>query len=137
MSIFDQLVGQVGQLFGKGEGGQAALMKAVLQMLSQGDSGAGLGGLVKGFQANGLGDIVASWVSTGPNLPISAQQLQQGLGLQQIQELAAKAGLSPDAASMQLANLLPGLVDKLTPQGNIPDAGGLEEAFNLLKGKLG
>ncbi|MGH7233173.1 MAG: YidB family protein [Nitrospiraceae bacterium] len=137
MGMFDQLAGQVGTMLGGSEGGQAALMKAVLQMLSQGDSSAGLAGLVKGFQANGLGDIVSSWVSTGPNLPISAQQLQQGLGMQQIQQFAAKAGLSPDAASGQLANLLPGLVDKLTPEGKIPDAGGLEQVFNLLKGKLG
>ena len=134
MGIFDQLAGQAGNMLGGSD--QSSLVKALLHLLSQGGQGGGFAALVQAFQKNGLGEIVNSWISTGPNLPISAQQLQQGLGLQQIQQLAAKAGLSPDAASTQLADLLPGLVDKLTPEGKIPDAGGLEQVFTVLKGKL-
>ena len=134
MGIFDQLSQNLGQALG---GGQSPLVQALLQMLSQSGSGGGLAALVKSFQANGLGEIMASWIGTGPNLPISPQQVRQGLGNDLLQQLAGKAGLTPEATSTQLASLLPGLVDKLTPAGKIPDSGLLEQGLNLLKGKLG
>jgi uncharacterized protein YidB (DUF937 family) len=59
----------------------------------------GLAGIVQAFQKNGLGDIVNSWVSTGTNLPVTPDQIKQGLGGDFLSQLAAKAGVSPDAAS--------------------------------------
>ena len=134
MGIMDQ-VGKV--LGGEPEegSGQSPLLKGVLEMLGQGKSG-GLAGLVQAFQAKGLGEIVSSWVSTGENLPISAQQLQQGMGREQLQQLAAKVGISSEAASAMLANILPGVVDKLTPTGAIPEGGLLEQGLSFLKSKL-
>jgi uncharacterized protein YidB (DUF937 family) len=137
MGIFDQLGQNLGQALGGSGEGQSPLVQALLQMLSQSGSGGGLAALVKSFQANGLGEIIASWVGTGPNLPISAPQVRQGLGNDLLQQLAGKAGLTPEAASTQLVSLLPGLVDKLTPGGKIPDSGLLEQGLSLLKGKLG
>lgn len=97
------------------------LAEGVLGLLGHG-SERGLTGLVQAFQAKGLGDIVASWVSTGPNLPISPGELREGLGDQSIRLLAQRAGLSPDAVSAKLAEILPAVIDKLTPDGRIPDA---------------
>ena len=62
-----------------------------------------------------MADIVNSWVGTGQNLPISPGQIKQGLEADVVGQLATKADLSTDVVSAQLANLLPGLVDKLTP----------------------
>ncbi len=94
----------------------------------------GLDGLVTTFQQKGLGDVVSSWVSSGQNLPISADQISHVLGSDAVKNLAAKAGISPDQAGSQLAALLPGLIDKLTPNGHTGDAGGLlATAMNALK----
>ena len=94
----------------------------------------GLDGLVQSFQQKGLGETVSSWVSTGQNLPITADQISHVLGSDAVKNLAARAGISPDQASSQLAALLPGLIDKLTPNGHTGDAGGLlSAAMNALK----
>jgi uncharacterized protein YidB (DUF937 family) len=101
-------------------------------------NGGGLAGLLQQFQAGGLGRLADSWVGTGQNLPISAAQIQSVLGSEQIQQMAAKAGIAPEALSGQLANLLPQLVDKITPDGNIPDQDALQQGLGgLLQGFLG
>jgi len=112
----------------------AGLLGGVLEMLTSQQAG-GLQGLVQSFAQKGLGDIVSSWVSTGPNLPVSAGQIQSVLGSDAITSLAQKAGVAPDAAGKLLAQVLPGLVDKLTPEGKIPESGGLlEKGLDVLKG---
>ena len=78
-----------------------------------------MAGIVQAFQKNGLGDIVNSWVSTGKNLPVTPEQVKQGLGSDFLSQIAGKAGVSPDAASTQLSSLLPNLIDKVTPNGKI------------------
>lgn len=136
MGLLDQLGQAAGGMMGSG-GDQSPLMKAVIGLLGQNSSVGGLGGLIQAFQKNGLGDIVNSWVSTGKNLPISPDQIKQGLSSDVLNQLAAQAGLSPDAAGGQLAALLPGLIDKLTPGGKMPDSNLIEQGLNLLRGKLG
>jgi uncharacterized protein YidB (DUF937 family) len=94
----------------------------------------GLDGLVQNFQQKGLGDVVSSWVSSGQNMPITADQITHVLGSDAVKNLAAKAGISTDQAGSQLASILPGLIDKLTPNGHTGDAGGLlSAAMNALK----
>lgn len=117
-----------------GGGNQNPLLQAVTSLLGQNSSVGGLAGLVQAFQKNGLADIVNSWVSTGQNLPVSAQQIKQGLGGDLLNQVASKAGLSPDAAGSQLAGLLPDLIDKLTPNGKI-EAGGLDQLMKMVQGK--
>lgn len=108
------------------------LASSVMQMIN--NQPGGLSGLVQQFHDKGLGGLAASWISTGQNLPISADQIQQVLGSEQVKELAAKAGISPDAASSHLAQLLPMLVDKLTPNGQVPQSSSLlEEGMGMLK----
>lgn len=133
MSLMDQLGQAVGGMLG-GSSGQNHLIQALTGLLGQNSSVGGLAGLVQTFQKNGLGDIVNSWVGTGKNLPVTPQQIQQGLGGDLLSQLATKAGISTEAAGAQLAGLLPDLVDKLTPTGKI-EAGGLDQLLKLFQGK--
>lgn len=135
MGFLDQLGQTAAGMMGGDK--QSPLMQAVIGLLGQNSSVGGLGGIIQAFQKNGLGEIVNSWVGTGKNLPISPEQIQQSLGGDVLKQLAAQAGLSSEAAGGQLASLLPGLIDKLTPDGKMPDTRLIEQGLNLLRGKLG
>jgi uncharacterized protein YidB (DUF937 family) len=104
----------------------------------QGQGGSqGINGLVDAFNSKGLGNLMSSWISTGPNLPVSGQQIQQTLGGGLLEQLAGKAGIAPQAASSQLAELLPEVIDKLTPNGSLPQGGDIvSQGLSMLKGKL-
>lgn len=133
MGLFDQVVGA---LSGNQSGGGNALLETVLQLVNNPQTG-GLGGLVQSFQQGGLAEIVNSWVSTGQNLPISAEQIQSVLGGSTLQEMAAKLGMSHEQISGGLAAMLPQVVDQLTPNGEVPQGGDLlAQGLDLLKGRL-
>jgi len=110
------------------------LMSTVVGLL--GGQG-GLQNLIGQFTSKGLGDIVGSWVSTGKNLPVSGDQLQNVLGKDTISSLASKLGIDSGALTSQLTNLLPDVVDKLTPNGKVPEGDILSQASNLLGGLFG
>ena len=135
MGLMDQIGKGVADMMG-GQSPRNPLLQAVAGLLSPNSSVGGLAGLVQAFQKNGLGDVVNSWVSTGKNLPISADQVKQVFGGDLLSQLAGKAGLSPEAASSQLSSLLPNLVDQLTPNGKI-EAGGLDQLLKMFQGKPG
>jgi uncharacterized protein YidB (DUF937 family) len=80
----------------------------------------GIQGIVNHFEKQGLGDTIKSWVGTGPNQPVSADQVHQALGAGTMQQLAAKAGLSVPELAQKLSQLLPQAIDKLTPAGVVP-----------------
>jgi uncharacterized protein YidB (DUF937 family) len=80
----------------------------------------GLGGLLGKLQESGLGDVAKSWVGSGQNQPISPSPLGSALGPSIIKALAEKTGMSEQEVSAQLSQVLPGFVDKLTPQGRLP-----------------
>jgi uncharacterized protein YidB (DUF937 family) len=134
MGLFDELERAAGSLL-QGQGGmaQSPIARSLLGLLGQ---GGGLSGLVQALQQGGLGEIVGSWVGTGQNLPISAQQVQQALG-GRVQQLAVQHGLSPDVVSQALSQLLPGMVDHLTPGGQLPAGGAVGEGIDSLRAKLG
>ncbi|MFI5447766.1 YidB family protein [Polaromonas sp. UC242_47] len=104
-------------------------------MLSNDSPHGGLGGLLQKFQQAGLGDVAGSWVGSGQNQPISGEQLSQVLGPDTMSGLAEKLGVAPGEAAGQLSNILPGLIDHLTPQGQAPEQG-LGNAGDLM-GMLG
>ena len=80
----------------------------------------GLQGVVNEFERNGLGTTVRSWVSTGPNQPISPDEVQRALGPDLLQQLSQKSGVSVEDLSRKLAEVLPQAVDTMTPNGTIP-----------------
>ena len=114
----------------KGETG--GLMDGIHSMLESG----GLAGLVDSFKEKGLGGVISSWISTGKNLPISAEQIQQALGKEKIQQLAEKAGMSPEDVKAKLTEHLPNIIDKLTPDGKLPEPGLLQKGLDFLKRKV-
>jgi uncharacterized protein YidB (DUF937 family) len=128
----------LGMLGGGQEGQQndpkSMLLQAALAMLANSSQGGGLQGVLGAFQNAGLGNAVNSWVGTGENQPISADQVQQALGDGQLQQLADAAGLSHDSAAGHLAEMLPNLINQLTPNGQLPE-GGLGDISGML-GKL-
>ena len=79
-----------------------------------------MGGLLEKLQQSGYGDVAKSWVASGPNQPISPGQLGAALGPSLIKTLAEKTGSSEQDVTAQLSKILPGFVDKLTPQGRVP-----------------
>lgn len=130
MSFLDEVKGKAGgALSGQASDQTSGLLAGVMEMLNS--QPGGLTGLVKSFHDQGLSGIVNSWISTGQNLPISAEQIQGVLGSDQVKKIAAQVGVSPDVASSRLAELLPTMIDKLTPEGKLPEGG------NLLQQALG
>lgn len=100
-------------------------------------SSGGLQGLLAKLQSGGLGDAVQSWIGTGANQPVSGDQLGSALGPDLMGMIAAQLGGSPAQASGTLADLLPGLIDRLSPKGQLPtsnDLGGLGGLGALLGG---
>ena len=88
------------------------------------------------FNANGLGDIMSSWVSKGENLPISPEQILQVFGSGQVQQIGERLGVSSGEASGGIADILPQIVDKLTPDGSLPSGDLLDQGLREITGKL-
>jgi uncharacterized protein YidB (DUF937 family) len=119
MGLLDSILGAVS---GKGDtsGGANALTGILSGLLTQ--SG-GLQGLANKFAQSGQGNAFQSWVGMGENQAISSNQIQNALGSEQVKAIASRMGVDPNQASQFLAEYLPKIVDKLTPEGKvIPDA---------------
>ena len=131
MSLFDSVLGAVtGQL--QSQGGLASVLGTLLS--NNGEMG-GLSGLAERFNQAGMGDVLSSWIGKGENLPVSADQIASILGSDAVGNIASQLGIDRDQASSQLSQMLPGLIDKLTPNGTAPQEG-LGNAGDLI-GMLG
>ena len=120
MGLLDGLLGGLmGGTPGSGAGAQQQnpLVLIALQMLQQ---NGGLQGMLSKFQQAGYGAQADSWVSTGQNQPISADALQQVLGHGQLGRIAQQLGVSQGEAAGGLASMLPQMIDRMTPQGQVP-----------------
>jgi len=126
MGLLDSIAGAVMGKLGGQSGGMAQI---ALDMFNQ---HGGLNGVLDKLKSGGLGDQVASWVGTGENQAVSADQITSALGSSQIADLAAKFGITPEVLSGQLAQHLPDVINKLTPHGEVPADSG-----NLLSSVLG
>ncbi len=162
MGLLDSILGSV---LGGGQqqnSGQAAVINAVIQMIANRGGGAGggglgsvlgsalggggggggmggglggLGGLIGALTQGGLGNVASSWVGTGQNQPVTAEQLQSALGGGGgglLAQLAQQAGMSQGDAASSLSQFLPDLVDKLTPDGQVPQQDTLEKMLGSL-----
>jgi uncharacterized protein YidB (DUF937 family) len=131
MGIFDSVIGAVtGQL--QQQGGLASVLGGLLA--NNGELG-GMSGLADKFNQAGMGDLLSSWIGKGENLPISADQISSVLGSDAIGNIASQLGIDPAVASNQLSQMLPGLIDQLTPNGALAE-GGLGNSGDLM-GMLG
>jgi uncharacterized protein YidB (DUF937 family) len=117
------------------------IVAAAVSLLSTKDSSVGgsggLAGLASAFQGGGLDDVLSSWVSTGTNKSVSANQLESVLGRDTLGQFASRAGIGSGEASSVLASLLPELVNQVTPQGRMPETSSLESTLGGLLSSLG
>ena len=133
MGLLDSLLGSV--LSGGDK--QNALVQIATSLITKHSSGNGLAGLAQQFDQQGLGHLMQSWIGTGENKPISPGQLHQVLGAEQVEQIAVQHGMQGSEVSGALAKLLPQLVDKLTPQGQVPHTNDLQGMLTGLLGSLG
>ena len=91
------------------------------QSQPQGGLLGGLGSLVQRFQQSGHGDIINSWIGAGQNRAITPEQLHQALGPEAVNNLSQMTGAAPHDLVSELSRVLPGVIDRLTPQGRMPD----------------
>ncbi len=134
MGLFDSISGGLaGQLGGQGQNGN--LLAAAAKLIGSRDVG-GLSGLLQLFNQKGKGDAVASWVSSDENRPISPDEVEGVLGHDRVQRIADEAGMSEPEASRGLSSLLPQLVDKLTPDGKVPDNDSADNTLSQLASRF-
>jgi len=151
MGLLDSVLGSV--LNNNGQQGQAGaglggligmlasnpqLIQVATDMLANNGGQGGLGGLVSKFEQAGLGDAIQSWIGSGPNQPVSGDQVTSALGAGTVSDIAAKLGLEPGDAASQLSHILPGLINHLTPEGQAPEQGlgNGEDLMGMLGGLL-
>jgi uncharacterized protein YidB (DUF937 family) len=129
MGLLDSVAGAV---LGKLGGQQGGMAQVAMEMFNQ---NGGLAGVLEKFKAGGLAEQAASWVGKGENLSISADQISSVLGSGAIAEMAAKFGIDPADLSAKIAEHLPTVVDKMTPDGEVTNDSGslLSTVFGMLK----
>ncbi|RTZ39983.1 DUF937 domain-containing protein [Candidimonas sp. SYP-B2681] len=135
MGLLDSIVSAMGSDNAQARA-QASLLPALIELV-KGYPG-GLPGLIDKFQQGGLGEIIASWVSSGKNEPVSPKQLNAVLGDDVVNTLATRSGLDTSTVLNSLSIMLPSLVDQATPAGAL-DASqdGGTSLINSLSGILG
>ncbi len=134
--------GGLGNILGSMLGGQqggggmnSQLINMAIGMLGNDGGQGGLGGLVSKFQQAGLGGAMNSWIGNGDNQAVSGDQISSALGPDTLNDIASKLGMSQGDAAGQLSQILPGLINGLTPNGQAPE-GGLGSSGDLM-GMLG
>ena len=133
MGLLNSLLGSL--LGGLNNNQQSGLMSSVSGLIT---GSGGIGGLMQKFSGAGLGDLMKGWVSNGPNPPATAQHIEQVFGADQLQQIASQTGIDPSQISGHIAQILPQLVDKLTPHGQPVEGAGLQSGLaSLLQGGLG
>jgi len=126
MGLFDSVAGAV---LGKLGGDKGAMVQMAMDLFNQ---NGGLEGVVEKFKTGGFADEAASWIGKGENLSISAEQVTQVLGSDAITNIADKLDMDPDEVSAKIAEYLPQVIDKMTPDGEVNAGSG-----NLLTAVLG
>jgi len=127
---------------GGDSGSRGGLADVLGQVLGGGGRGAaggpgGLGGLLEQLQRAGFAEEADSWVSRGANKPISPDAMTQVFGHEGLEQISRQAGISPDEASRGLSALLPEVVDRMTPDGKVPDADALAKSVDDFVRRLG
>ena len=120
MGLFDSITNAAAEKTGVSSSAASGLLSALLSYIA-GPKYGGLVGFLDMFRHNGMGDLVDSWVSTGANQPLTDNQIEASLGDGVVNDLSQKAGIGSSLGKSALAFIIPMLVDKLTPNGAVPD----------------
>ncbi len=132
MSILDQIKGALGG--GGGDDGGNPVMGALESIM---DQKGGISGLVGALKGGGLGDAVQSWMGKGDNVPVTGDQIKGALPDVDFAALAGKFGGGDEAGLLsKIADFLPNLMDKLSPEGLLPEDGAIGDAIKGVLGKL-
>jgi uncharacterized protein YidB (DUF937 family) len=131
MGLLDDVMGMAGMGGANAQSQQHAGALGMLLAYINSPQVGGISGLQQMFEQKGLGGLVSSWIGTGQNQPISAGQLQNVLQGNALQEIAAKTGMDTGQLGSIFSQLLPNVVDKLTPNGQVPDSNALTQ---MMKG---
>ena len=130
MGLLDDVLGMAGMGNTAQSGQHAGALGMILNYINSPEVG-GIAGLQRMFEEKGLGNIISSWISTGQNLPISGDQLQNVLQGGTLQNMASKSGLDVSQLTAMFSQLMPHAVDQMTPNGQIPDSDALSQ---MMKG---
>lgn len=133
MSIQDDIKKYIDQASSQINVGKEKL-EGLVASLALDEKKAQIEGIVAALREKGLKDTVSSWVGTGENHPINPDKIKEALGVNKIEELAAQAKMKASEVPQALSNLLPQIIDKLTPDGKEPENGIAAAAVKLLKG---
>ncbi|HZW39391.1 MAG TPA: YidB family protein [Ignavibacteriaceae bacterium] len=129
MDILDSIKSTIGGSDSK----EGNILSSITSMIG----GEGLNGIISKFNANGLGNLVSSWIGKGENLPVSQDQIKNVIGNEKINEIAQKMGVEPAEAAGKLSDMLPKVIDKLTPDGKVPEGDILSKGMDMLGGFFG
>ena|ERR1700756_4607752 len=130
MGLIEEVLAMAGSS-GSQQTVHASALTAILAYINSPQVG-GIGGLQKMFQQGGLGNVVNSWIGSGQNMSVSPGQLQNVVHSGALEQAAQQSGIDSTGLIGMMSTLLPHLVDKLTPNGQVPDANSL---IQMLKGQ--
>lgn len=138
MALAPVVLGMLANRGGRGLAPRGGGLGDVLgQVLGGAGGGGGLGGLLSQLQQAGFGEQADSWVSRGTNKPISPDAMTQVFGRDGLEEISRQAGVSQEEAAQGLSQLLPEMVDHVTPDGAVPDADALANSVDNFAQRLG
>jgi uncharacterized protein YidB (DUF937 family) len=126
MALLDSIMG----MFGKG-GGKDVMSQLSAMLTGKGGDGLGLSRLIEQFRGAGLGDKADSWVGTGENQPLDPDEVEKAIGSDRLAKMSKQTGESVGALQTDLSKMIPAAVNKLTPDGKMPNPGDL---LGMVKG---
>jgi uncharacterized protein YidB (DUF937 family) len=120
-----------------GQKGEAGGLASVMKLFGGNANQANMQGLVSQLNSSGMGEQLQSWISQGQNQPVSGEQIRQAADPAMLNQLAQQAHISPEEASNQVAQVLPEMVNQVTPQGQLPSADQMSQGLNALQQMFG
>jgi uncharacterized protein YidB (DUF937 family) len=130
--IIGALTGSGSDTRGNAPGGLGGLLGSLLPAMGALLAGGGLQKVLAGLQANGLEAQTKSWLGPGDNKPISGTDVRNAVGEEQLAKIAGQLGISEDDAAAAVAQILPAVVDRVSPDGKLPPADQLDPALRAL-----
>lgn len=120
-----------------GQNGAASGLTSIMKLFGGDGNGAGLQGMASKLTSSGMGQQLQSWIGQGQNQPVTGDQIRQAADPAALNQLAEQAHITPEEASQQVAQVLPHMVDKVTPEGQMPSADQLNQGLGKLKQMFG